>query len=324
MYIVTGGAGLIGSAVVAALNARGISNILVVDHLGNSDKWKNLAPLAYDDYLEKEIFREKLRKGEFGGNIEGVFHLGACSSTTERDASYLIDNNFRYTALLAEFCIAKGIRMVYASSCATYGDGSKGYVDDDDRIEELRPMNMYGYSKQMFDLYAKRHGWLKKLVGCKFSNVYGPNERHTGEMRSVVLRAFEQITADGKLRLFKSYKPEYANGESMRDFLYVKDAVDMVLHLFNCSRAGGLYNIGSGKAETWNSLGKAVFDALGKEINIEYIDMPEHLKDRYQYYTKAEMDKFYSTGYSREIMSLQEAVRDYVVNYLLPGKYLGD
>lgn len=324
MYIVTGGAGLIGSAVVAALNARGISNILVVDHLGNSDKWKNLAPLAYDDYLEKEIFREKLRKGEFGGNIEGVFHLGACSSTTERDASYLIDNNFRYTALLAEFCIAKGIRMVYASSCATYGDGSKGYVDDDDRIEELRPMNMYGYSKQMFDLYAKRHGWLKKLVGCKFSNVYGPNERHKGEMRSVVLRAFEQITADGKLRLFKSYKPEYANGESMRDFLYVKDAVDMVLHLFNCSRAGGLYNIGSGKAETWNSLGKAVFDALGKEINIEYIDMPEHLKDRYQYYTKAEMDKFYSTGYSREIMSLQEAVRDYVVNYLLPGKYLGD
>ena len=324
MYIVTGGAGLIGSAVVAALNARGISNILVVDHLGNSDKWKNLATLAYDDYLEKGEFREKLRKGDFGGNVEGVFHLGACSSTTERDASYLIDNNFRYTAELAEFCISKGIRMVYASSCATYGDGSKGYVDDDDRIEELRPMNMYGYSKQMFDLYAKRHNWLKKLVGCKFSNVYGPNERHKGEMRSVVLRAFEQITADGKLRLFKSYKKEYADGESMRDFLYVKDAVDMVLHLFGCSRAGGLYNIGSGKAETWNSLGKAVFDALGKEINIEYIDMPDHLKDRYQYYTKAEMEKFYSTGYTREIFSLQEAVRDYVVNYLLPGKYLGD
>ena len=215
MYIVTGGAGLIGSAIIAALNARGISDILVVDHRGTSDKWKNLAPLAYDDYLEKELFREKLRKGEFGGNVEGVFHLGACSSTTERDASYLIDNNFRYTAELAEFCVAKGIRMVYASSCATYGDGSKGYVDDDDRIEELRPMNMYGYSKQMFDLYARRRNWLKKLVGCKFSNVYGPNERHKGEMRSVVLRAFEQITEDGKLRLFKSYKKEYAHGESM-------------------------------------------------------------------------------------------------------------
>ena len=214
--------------------------------------------------------------------------------------------------------------MVYASSCATYGDGSKGYVDDDDRIEELRPMNMYGYSKQMFDLYAKRRNWLKKLVGCKFSNVYGPNERHKGEMRSVVLRAFEQITADGKLRLFKSYVKEYAHGESMRDFLYVKDAADMVLHLFGASEACGLYNIGSGKAETWNSLGKAVFDALGKEVNIEYIEMPEHLKDRYQYYTKAEMGKFYSTNYTREIFSLQDAVRDYVTNYLLPGKYLGD
>ena len=324
MYIVTGGAGLIGSAVVAALNQRGISDILVVDHLGNSDKWKNLAPLAYDDYLEKGEFREMLRRNAFGGNIEGVFHLGACSSTTERDASYLIDNNFRYTAELAEFCVNRGIRMVYASSCATYGDGSKGYVDDDDKIEELRPMNMYGYSKQMFDLYARRRNWLKKLVGCKFSNVYGPNERHKGEMRSVVLRAFEQITTDGKLRLFKSYKPEYADGESMRDFLYVKDAVDMVLHLFGTSGACGLYNIGSGKAETWNSLGKAVFEALGKELNIEYIDMPEHLKDRYQYYTKAEMDKFYKTGYTREIMSLQDAIRDYVVNYLLPGKFLGD
>lgn len=324
MYIVTGGAGLIGSAVVAALNQRGISDILVVDHLGTSDKWKNLAPLAYNDYLEKEVFREKLLKGEFCGNIEGVFHLGACSSTTERDASYLIDNNFRYTAQLAEYCVSKGIRMVYASSCATYGDGSKGYVDDDNRIEELRPLNMYGYSKQMFDLYAKRRNWLKQLVGCKFSNVYGPNERHKGEMRSVVLRAFEQITECGKLKLFKSYNKEYANGEFKRDFLYVKDAVNMVLHLFGTSSACGIYNIGSGKAETWNSLGKAVFDALGKEVNIEYIDMPEHLRDRYQYYTKAEMDKFYNTGYTGEIMSLQEAIRDYVVNYLLPGKYLGD
>ncbi|MBR2374039.1 MAG: NAD-dependent epimerase/dehydratase family protein, partial [Lentisphaeria bacterium] len=187
MYIVTGGAGLIGSAVVAALNERGIDDILIVDHLGTSDKWKNLAPLAYNDYLEKDVFRSKFSSGSFGGNIEGVFHLGACSSTTERDASYLIDNNFRYTAELAEYCVSKGIRMVYASSCATYGDGSKGYVDDDEKIEELRPMNMYGYSKQMFDLYARRRNWLKSLVGCKFSNVYGPNERHKGEMRSVVL-----------------------------------------------------------------------------------------------------------------------------------------
>ena len=324
MYIVTGGAGLIGSAVVAALNAKGIDDILIVDHLGNSDKWKNLVPLAYKDYLEKEVFRAGLQQGAFASGVEGVFHLGACSSTTERDASYLIDNNFRYTAELAEFCVSKGIRMVYASSCATYGDGSRGYVDDDDKIEELRPLNMYGYSKQMFDLYARRRGWLKRLVGCKFSNVYGPNERHKSEMRSVVLRAFEQITADGKLRLFRSYNPRYADGEFKRDFLYVKPAVDMVLYLFGNSRACGLFNIGSGRAETWNALGRAVFAALGREVNIEYIDMPEHLRDRYQYYTKAEMGKLFGLGYDTPVPSLEESIRDYVVNYLLPGKYLGD
>lgn len=324
MYIVTGGAGLIGSAVIAALNARGIDDILVVDHLGNSDKWKNLVPLAYNDYLEKEAFRAGLQQGAFASGVEGVFHLGACSSTTERNASYLIDNNFRYTAELAEFCVSRGIRMVYASSCATYGDGSRGYVDDDDRIEELRPLNMYGYSKQMFDLYARRRGWLRRLVGCKFSNVYGPNERHKGEMRSVVLRAFEQITADGKLRLFRSYNPQYADGEFKRDFLYVKPAVDMVLYLFGNSRACGLYNIGSGRAETWNALGRAVFSALGREVNIEYIDMPEHLRDRYQYYTKAEMGKLFGLGYDKAVPSLEESIRDYVVNYLLPGRYLGD
>ena len=324
MYIVTGGAGLIGSAVVAALNAKGIDDILIVDHLGNSDKWKNLVPLAYNDYLEKDVFRTKLQQGAFAGGVEGVFHLGACSSTTERNASYLIDNNFRYTAELADFCVSKGIRMVYASSCATYGDGSRGYVDDDDKIEELRPLNMYGYSKQMFDLYARRRGWLKRLAGCKFSNVYGPNERHKGEMRSVVLRAFEQITSDGKLRLFRSHNPQYADGEFKRDFLYVKPAVDMVLYLFGNSRACGLYNIGSGRAETWNALGRAVFAALGREVNIEYIDMPEHLRDRYQYYTKAEMGKLFALGYDKPVPSLEESVRDYVVNYLLPGKHLGD
>ena len=324
MYIVTGGAGLIGSAVIAALNARGIDDILVVDHLGNSDKWKNLVPLAYNDYLEKEAFRAGLQQGAFASGVEGVFHLGACSSTTERNASYLIDNNFRYTAELAEFCVSRGIRMVYASSCATYGDGSRGYVDDDDRIEELRPLNMYGYSKQMFELYARRRGWLRRLVGCKFSNVYGPNERHKGEMRSVVLRAFEQITADGKLRLFRSYNPQYADGEFKRDFLYVKPAVDMVLYLFGNTRACGLYNIGSGRAETWNALGRAVFSALGREVNIEYIDMPEHLRDRYQYYTKAEMGKLFGLGYDKAVPSLEESIRDYVVNYLLPGRYLGD
>ena len=285
MFIVTGGSGLIGSSLVWGLNRAGIDDILVVDHLGNTtDKWKNLAPLRFSDYLERDAFREMLRAGKFSGcAVEGVLHMGACSATTERDASYLIDNNFKYTCELAEFCIGAGIRFLYASSCATYGDGSRGYVDDESKIEELRPMNMYGYSKQLFDLWAKRRGYLKSITGCKFSNVYGPNERHKGNMRSVVCRAFEQITATGKLQLFKSYRPEYADGEQMRDFLYVKDAVRMVLNLFNRPSAAGLYNIGSGRAETWNALARASFAALEKPVAIEYIEMPKSLRDRYQY-----------------------------------------
>ena len=307
MYIVTGGAGLIGSAIVWGLNRQGVEDILVVDHLGQSDKWKNLSALAFTDYLEKEEFRARLAAGGFNGErVEGVIHMGACSSTTERDASYLIDNNFHATQELAKFCLARGIRFLYASSCATYGDGSCGYVDDESRIEELRPMNMYGYSKQLFDLWAKRQGVLSKMTGCKFSNVYGPNERHKAEMRSVVLRAFEQITATGKLKLFRSYRPEYA------------------LFLFRNPHATGLYNIGSGRAETWNALAAAAFEALGKPVDIEYIDMPEHLRDRYQYYTKAEMGKLQALGYGREATSLHDSVLDYIRNYLMTGRYLGD
>ena len=326
MFIVTGGAGLIGSAMVWQLNHAGITDILIVDHLGNTtDKWKNLTPLKFDDYMEREDFRSKLHSGFFNGrNIEGVIHMGACSSTTERDASYLIDNNFRYTAELAQYCVDRHIRMVYASSCATYGDGSQGYDDNEETIENLRPLNMYGYSKQLFDLWAKRRGMLKELVGCKFSNIYGPNERHKANMRSVVLRSWEQITASGKMQLFRSYKPEYADGEQLRDFLYVKDAVKMVEYLFNNSKAAGLYNIGSGLAESWNHLVKAAFAALNKPVDIEYIEMPESLRDRYQYYTCAKIDKLRKLGYTGVSMTLDEAVADYLCNYLETGMYLGD
>ncbi len=325
MYIVTGGSGLIGSALVWALNREGIDDILIVDHLTTSDKWKNLAPLRFADYMQRDVFRARLATRDLPiTEIEGVFHMGACSSTTERDAGYLIDNNFNYTRELALFCTQYDIRLVYASSCATYGDGSHGYIDDESAIEALRPMNMYGYSKQLFDLWAKRNGLLKSIVGCKFSNVWGPNERHKGEMRSVVCRAFEQISDCGKLKLFKSYRPEYADGEQKRDFLYVKDAVDMVLYLFHNPMAHGLYNIGSGRAETWNALAAAAFAALDRPIDIEYIEMPESLRDRYQYYTKAEMGKLRALGYTREATSLHDAVSDDIRNYLSVGKFLGD
>ncbi|MBQ6352693.1 MAG: NAD-dependent epimerase/dehydratase family protein, partial [Lentisphaeria bacterium] len=211
-----------------------------------------------------------------------------------------------------------------ASSCATYGDGSQGYDDNDDTIEALRPMNMYGYSKQLFDLWAKRRGYLSRIAGCKFSNVYGPNERHKGEMRSVVLRSFEQITATGTMKLFKSYRPEYADGEQLRDFLYVKDAADMVMFLFNTPKANGLFNIGSGKPESWNQLARAAFAALDAPEHIEYIEMPEHLRDRYQYYTCAKTDKLRRFGYDRPTTSLEESVRDCIRNYFAPDKHLGD
>jgi len=326
MFIVTGGAGLIGSAMIWQLNRSGLSDILVVDHLGNtSDKWKNLAPLRFDDYLERDDFFARLSAGYFNGTkIEGVIHFGACSSTTERDATYLAENNFRLTANMAEFCAANNIRMVYASSCAPYGDGSQGYDDDENTIEKLRPLNMYGYSKQLFDLWAKRRGLLNVIAGCKFSNIYGPNERHKANMRSVVLRSWEQITATGKMQLFRSYKKEYADGEQLRDFLYVKDAVKMVEFIFNKPAAAGLFNIGSGIAESWNHLVTAAFNALKKPVNIEYIDMPESLRDRYQYYTCASIEKLRKLGYSEKVMSLDEAVADYICNYLERGLYLGD
>ena len=324
MFIVTGAAGLIGSSVIWGLNRRGVGDILAVDHLGCSEKWRNLRALEYAYYMEKEDFRDLLADGGLDNvKIDGIFHLGACSATTEKDATYLIHNNFEATKELALFAVNHNIPLIYASSCATYGDGSQGYKDDESSIEKLRPLNMYGYSKQMFDLWARRNGLLDKICGCKFSNIYGPNEHHKAEMRSVVLRAYEQISTEGKMRLFRSYKPEYADGEQKRDFLYVKDAVEMLMFLFD-KKATGLYNIGSGKAETWNSMVKAAFKALNKPENIEYIDMPESLRPKYQYYTCADMSKLHKLGWNKEPMSLEEAIYDYYVNYQIPGKLLGD
>ncbi len=323
MYIVTGGAGFIGSALAWKLNRMGIEDILLVDNLGETDKWKNLRALKFIDYLEKDEFRNRVLSGGMRTEITAILHLGACSATTETDASYLIDNNFNYTKELAEFAISNNIRFIYASSAATYGDGELGYEDDENKLETLRPMNMYGYSKQIFDLWAKRRGILDKITGCKFTNVYGPNEHHKGGMRSVVCKSFAQVRDEGKMKLFKSHKPEYADGEQKRDFLYVKDAVEMVIFLME-RKLTGIYNVGSGRAETWNSLANAIFAAMDKEPNIEYIDMPEELRDRYQYYTCAEMDKLISCGYDKPATPLADAIKDYVQNYLLPDKFLGD
>ncbi len=316
MIIVTGGAGFIGSNIIAALNQRGIDDILVVDELGADAKWKNLVGLAFADYLEKEDFLEIALEGQINSPIEAVFHMGACSSTTETDASYLIKNNYEYTKLLAQWTTDNNIRFIYASSGATYGDGSKGFSDDEEKLDELWPMNMYGYSKHLFDLWAKRTGLLKKVVGLKYFNVFGPNEYHKADMRSFILKAFEQITATGKVRLFKSLNSDYADGEYKRDFIYVKDAVDMTLFFLDNPKAAGLFNIATGQARTWNDMVKAVFAAMNKKPDIEFIPMPENLQRQYQYFTEAQMNKLKSAGYAKETTLLESAVKDYVCTYL--------
>ncbi|NCN11465.1 MAG: ADP-glyceromanno-heptose 6-epimerase, partial [Leptospira sp.] len=289
----------------------GIDKIWIVDNLGQSEKWKNLKRLSYVDYFEKEDFIERvIHEDGFLQAVSHILHLGACSSTTEKDASYLISNNYEYTKILAHAALQNDAKFVYASSAATYGEGNEGY-NDLDPIQNLKPLNMYGYSKHMFDLYALKEGISERIVGLKYFNVFGYGEAHKGEMRSLVLKGYEQILETGKLSLFKSYREEYKDGEQMRDFLYVKDAAKMSLFfLFN--DVNGLYNLGRGVAETWNTLAKSLFDAIGKPVNIEYIEMPEHLKAKYQYYTCATTDKLLKAGYEDGFTAIKDAVEDYV------------
>ncbi len=322
MIVVTGGAGFIGSAIVWRLNNQNIDKIIIVDELGHDEKWKNLVGLKFFDFINKNDFIEKINDG-LDFNLEAIIHMGANSSTTEKDANLLLSNNYEYTKSLAKYCIRNNTRFIYASSAATYGDGSKGFEDDEVKIGQLRPLNMYGYSKQLFDLWAKKKDLFKEIVGLKYFNVYGPNEYHKGDMRSVVHKAFEQIRDNGKVRLFKSEKPEYKDGEQLRDFIYIKDAVDMTLFFLDRKDKNGLYNIGSGKARTWNDLVKAIFNALEKEIKIEYVDMPNHLAEKYQYYTEAKLGKIEKVGYASPLTKLEDGVTDYIKSYLLKEKYLG-
>jgi len=320
--LVTGGAGLIGSALVWGLNQRGCENIVICDRLGTDEKWRNLTPLRFADYLDADDLRPRLQNGSLGA-FDCLLHLGACSATTERDASHLMRNNYEFTKDLAEWSLAHDARFVYASSAATYGDGTRG-MSDTGALEPLRPLNAYGYSKHLFDLHAQRAGFLNRIVGLKYFNVFGPNEDHKGEMRSVVHKAYGQVCATGKIQLFKSYRPDFPDGGQKRDFLYVKDAVAMTLHLAASASAGGLFNIGSGEANTWVALAHALFAALGREPQIDFIEMPEALRGKYQYFTRADIAKLRAAGYAAAITPLNEAVSDYVRSYLVPSARLGD
>lgn len=322
MIVVTGGAGFIGSAIVAKLNEKGVSDILIVDELGTSVKWKNLVGKRFTDYLHKDNFLDALL-GERLPRIDAILHMGANSSTTETDVEHLMDNNYRYTRALAEWSMRKKARFIYASSGATYGDGSHGFNDDDETTFKIAPLNAYGYSKQIFDLWLLQNKLENRVAGIKFFNVFGPNEYHKGEMKSLVCKAYYQIQETGKIRLFKSYKPEYKHGEQVRDFVYIKDCVEVLWWFLNSPKINGIFNLGTGQARTWNDLAKAIFSSLNLPSSVEYIEMPEEIRDKYQYRTEAVIEKLKNAGCPVQFQSLENSVKDYAQNYLHPKlKYL--
>ncbi|HZO93425.1 MAG TPA: ADP-glyceromanno-heptose 6-epimerase [Candidatus Baltobacteraceae bacterium] len=322
--VVTGAAGLIGSALLRALNLAGTDDVIAVDRLGTSEKWKHLVPLRFADYLDAEEFFARIQAApDAFGAVATVFHLGACSSTTERDASYLIANNVRRSQEIARWALARDARLVYASSAATYGARESDMREDLDP-HSLRPLNMYGYSKHLFDLWMRREGLLERAVGIKYFNVYGPNEDHKGAMRSVVAKAYEQIRERGAIQLFRSYREGIGDGEQTRDFLYVKDAAAITAFLAAEPSARGLYNVGSGRDRSWNDLARAVFAALDRPARIEYVEMPEVLRGKYQYRTVATIDRLRAAGWTEPASTLEDAIADYVRTYLVPGIALGE
>ncbi|MBS0605197.1 MAG: ADP-glyceromanno-heptose 6-epimerase [Verrucomicrobia bacterium] len=317
LIVVTGAAGFIGSCTAKYLNEKGFSNLLLVDDIKKTEKWKNLLNKKCVDFVSRNDLFKWLEGKE--RDIQAFIHLGACSDTMEADGNYLMENNFRYTVRLAEYAMKYGHRFIYASSAATYGNGSLGFVDDHEGLEELRPLNLYGFSKYYFDLWAKQQGVLEKLVGLKYFNVFGPNENHKGRMASMVYKMVPVVQKEGMIRLFKSSDPvNFGDGDQCRDFIYVKDAVRMTCNFLE-NEIGGIFNIGTGETTTWNALAKAVFKALDKPAKIEYIDMPGDLVGQYQNYTRAEMGKYMQkTGVLKPCMfTVEDAVADYVRNYLL-------
>jgi len=317
MIIITGGAGFIGSAMLWELNRNGLDDIIIVDDLGSTttEKWRNLSGLHFTDFIAKDLFPDLLDRNAFAG-ISAVLHMGANSSTTETDADHLLTNNFSYSKKIASFCMAHDVRLLYASSAATYGDGSNGYSDRIEGIDALRPLNMYGYSKHMFDLWAQKNHLLDHAAGLKFFNVYGPNEYHKGDMSSVVYKACGQIKEKGSVNLFSSHRADYHDGEQLRDFIYVRDCTRIMAWMLENPDVAGIFNIGSGTARSFNDLVTATFSALGRQPCINYVPMPETLRDKYQYYTCAEIAKLRSAGFNETFTSLEDGIKEYVQLYL--------
>ena len=316
MFVITGGAGFLGSALLWQLNCMNIEDVVIVDNLARSEKWRNLVKRRYVDYMHRDRFYELVQRDALPWKVSGVVHLGACSSTTEKDADFLMENNFHYSRDLCRYALDKGARFINASSAATYGDGSLGFSDDEQLVPHLRPLNMYGYSKQLFDLWLLREGLQTQVASLKFFNVYGPNEYHKGDMQSVAAKAHRQIGQEGQLRLFSSDRPDVEDGEQKRDFVYVKDCTALMAWLLERNDVCGIHNVGTGTARSFNDLARAVFAALNRPCRIEYVDMPDSLRGRYQHYTQADMDWLGRADCPLAFTSLEEGVADYVKGYL--------
>jgi ADP-L-glycero-D-manno-heptose 6-epimerase len=319
MILITGGAGFIGSVLAKQLNVLGHTDLVIVDKLEDSIKWKNLRGIKYLEY----IHADELFNGDYDDLIaetDMIFHMGACSSTTERNMDFLMKNNVAYSQALFRFAATKNIPFIYASSAATYGAGEQGYEDNHNEIPNLMPLNPYGYSKQLVDEWIlKEENKPEHWFGLKFFNVYGPNEYHKEEMRSLVHKSFEQIKASGKVKLFKSYRPEFKDGEQLRDFIYVKDVVRAMIELSDPDKSplSGIYNLGTGVARSFLDLSKATFKAMALAPNIEFIEMPDALRSQYQYYTQAHVRKLMTALPGFEFTNLENGIHDYVQNYLM-------
>jgi ADP-L-glycero-D-manno-heptose 6-epimerase len=323
MVILTGGAGFIGSVLLKTLNLSGISDILIVDRLGNEDKWKNLNGKFFSDFIHKDKFFSLMDSVAFPKKTTHIIHLGACSSTTEKDSDYLMHNNFKFSKVLATHALSKKIPFIYASSAATYGDGNLGFKDDEEALDQLRPLNCYGFSKHLFDQWIIKQPRNSQVVGLKFFNVFGPNEYHKGSMKSLVERAYHQVLDSGKIKLFKSEHPDFKNGEQKRDFVYVKDVAAVIYWFMKNQKSSGIFNVGTGIANSWVELANSIFKGLNKSPTIEFIDLPQELKDKYQYYTCAPIDKLKQIGCDVKFTDLSSSVVDYVQNHLLKSdKYL--
>lgn len=321
MIVVTGAAGFIGSNMVKKLNDEGFFDIILVDNFSNEQKNKNLTNLKFSEKVDRNDFSKWLDEKQRFVNF--IFHIGARSDTTGFDKTVYDELNLNYSKMVWDACVKYGLPMIYASSAATYGLGEHGYADNHELVDKLTPLNLYGESKNNFDKWAlKQSSQPYFWAGLKYFNVYGPNEYHKGRMASVVLHTFKQINESGKMKLFRSHNPNFKDGEQLRDFVYVKDVVDVMFFLMNHRKNSGLYNIGTGQARSFNDLAINTFKAMGKQPDISYIDTPIDIRDKYQYFTEAKMEKLRAIGYTKEFTSLEEGIDDYVKNYLLPNRFV--